>query len=158
MLRIRTILHATDFSEDSNHAFRLAHSLARDHGARLIVAHVIPESRVPSGGVLTPPPSEEYEEARENLAKIRSNDSRVLLKHRLLVGAPAEEICLLARDIRAGLIVMGTHGRSGLKRLLMGSVAEQVVRQAPCPVLTVRVPVRIIRRSRRKTVRARSQA
>jgi nucleotide-binding universal stress UspA family protein len=156
MLSIRTILHATDFSADSTHASRLACSLARDHGARLVVAHVIPQRLVPAGGVMTPPPSEEHQEARESLDKIRSGDARVLLQHRLLEGDPAEEICLLARDVKAGLIVMGTRGRTGLKRLLMGSVAEQVVRQAPCPVLTVRVPVRIVRRSRARAVGART--
>ena len=156
MLSIRTILHATDFSDDSNHAFRLACSLARDHGARLIVVHVVPESLVPAGGVMTPPPSEDYEEARERLAKLESGDPRALVKHRLLTGVPAEEICQLAQDTKAGLIVMGTRGRTGLRRLLMGSVAEQVVRQAPCPLLTVRVPVRIIRRSRARVAGARA--
>jgi K+-sensing histidine kinase KdpD len=66
----------------------------------------------------------------------------------LLVGDPVREICRLARENRTGLIVMGTHGRTGVNRLLMGSLAEQVMRKAPWPVLTVKTPLRIVPRRR----------
>ena len=64
----------------------------------------------------------------------------VVFEHRILRGEPAKEILRLAKDERADSIFMGTHGRTGLMRALMGSVAEQVVRKATCPVVTMRVP------------------
>ncbi len=146
MLTIRTIINQTDFSDSSKYAFRLACSLARDHHARLLVVHVIPEQLIPVGGVMTPPPAEEYIQAREYLAQIQSSDPKVRLERRLLTGEPVEEICRLAEETQAGLIVLGTHGRTGLSRLLMGSVAEHVVRTAACPVLTVRTPVYLVKR------------
>ena len=146
MLSIRAILHPTDFSENSKQAFDLACSLARDHRARLIVVHVVPEPRVPLGGIMTPPPAEDYPEAKKQLEQIQVSDPRIQLDRRLTVGDPVTQICRLARNAKAKLIVMGTHGRKGLNRFLMGSVAEQVVRKADCPVLTVRLPIRIIRR------------
>ncbi|HMF16284.1 MAG TPA: universal stress protein [Gemmataceae bacterium] len=148
MLAIRAILHPTDFSDNSRQAFDLACSLARDHRARLIVVHVLPEPRVPLGGIMTPPPAEDYPEARKQLAKIKVSDHRIQLDRRLAVGDPVTEICRLARNAKCRLIVMGTHGQKGLNRFLMGSVAEQVVRKADCPVLTVRLPILIRPRQR----------
>jgi nucleotide-binding universal stress UspA family protein len=69
-------------------------------------------------------------------------DPNVPFEHRLLTGDPAEEIVRFADEARCELIVMGTHGRTGFKRLLMGSVAEAVIRRAKCPVLTYRAPRR----------------
>jgi nucleotide-binding universal stress UspA family protein len=148
MLSIRTILHPTDFSESSRQAFRLACTLAADHRAHLIVMHVISEEHPFIGGVMMQPPAEEYPEARENLGRFTTHSSRVRLEHRLVVGDPVEEICRVAEEAGARLIVMGTHGRAGLNRFLVGSVAEQVVRKAPCPVLTVRAPIKLVRRKR----------
>ena len=153
MLSIRTILHPTDFSDFSAYAFQLACSLARDHGARLLVVHVIPEPRVPMGGVMTPPPAEEYAEAKEKLEQIKARHPKIRLQRRLLVGDPVREICRLAKEWKTGLIVMGTHGRTGLNRLLMGSVTEQVIRKTTWPVLTVRSPLRIVRRRRGSRLR-----
>ena len=153
MLSIRTILHPTDFSDFSAYAFQLACSLARDHGARLLVVHVIPEPRMPMGGVMTPPPAEEYAEAKEKLERIKARHPKIRLQRRLLVGDPVREICRLAKEWKTGLIVMGTHGRKGLNRLLMGSVTEQVIRKATWPVVTVRSPLRIVRRRRRSRLR-----
>jgi universal stress protein A len=78
------------------------------------------------------------EQVREELGKIVPDDSNVRCEHRVLVGVPALEIAGLAEEEQADLIIMGTHGRTGLTRLLMGSVAEAVVRRADCPVLTLR--------------------
>jgi nucleotide-binding universal stress UspA family protein len=146
MLSIRTILHPTDFSDSSKQAFQLACSLARDHGARLVVVHVVPEPRVPLGGIMTPPPAEDYPEVKKQLQEIRATGPKIRIDRRLAVGDPVREICRLAKNTKTRLIVMGTHGRKGLNRFLMGSVAEQVVRKAECPVLTVRLPIRIVRR------------
>jgi nucleotide-binding universal stress UspA family protein len=150
MLAIRAILHPTDFSENSKQAFDLACSLARDHRARLIVVHVVPEPRVPLGGVMTPPAAEDYPAAKKELEQIKVSDPRIQLDRRMAVGDPVTEICRFARNSKSRLIVMGTHGRKGLNRFLMGSVAEQVVRKADCPVLTVRLPIRIRRRAMAK--------
>jgi nucleotide-binding universal stress UspA family protein len=145
MLPIRTVLHPTDFSEHSGYAFRLACSLARDYGARLIVLHVLERPLLVYTGVMTapppPPPSaEQRQSAREQLHGIKPPDPAIGVEHLLEEGDPATAILQVAQERPCELIVMGSHGRTGLGRLLMGSVAEQVVRRAPCPVLTVRIP------------------
>jgi nucleotide-binding universal stress UspA family protein len=144
MLSIRTILHPTDFSESSGPAFELACALARDYSAALVVAHVVPPTRVfAPDGIAVPFPTEEPYEARAQLARVRPTVGGVEVEHRLLEGDPAEMILKLAREVRADVIVMGTHGTGGLTRLLVGSVAESVMRKAPCPVLTVKEPSRL---------------
>jgi nucleotide-binding universal stress UspA family protein len=142
MLAIRTILHPTDFSARSVNAFRLACSLARDHGARLVVVHVVPPpSAVLSGdGVVIPWIEEDFPALEAKLRQLRPPDPNVDVTHELRRGGPAHEILRTARETGCDLIVLGTHGRRGLARLLMGSVAEQVVRQANCPVVTVKTP------------------
>jgi nucleotide-binding universal stress UspA family protein len=144
MLSIQTIMHPTDFSERSEYAFRLACSLARDHGARLIVLHVVPPPQ--SVGYdempLTPPLSPDYKgQLEDKLRQFQSVDPKLRIDWRLEEGFAADEILGTAQEAKADLIVMGTHGRTGLGRLLMGSVAEQVVRKAACPVLTVKAPL-----------------
>ena len=141
MLPAHTILFPTDFSEPSLSAFPVACSLARDCGARLIVLHV----------ALPPVGNEELETRREPdeyyegfwaaLRGVQAPEQNVCVEHRLEEGDAATVIVNIAQDTGAGLIVMGTHGRTGLDRLLMGSVAEQVLRKAPCPVLTVKTPL-----------------
>ena len=142
MLSIRTILHPTDFSERSEYAFHAACALARDYGARLLVLHVGAAPLVGYGvGVVPPEPERYQEELREKLRKLRVEDPRVQVEHRLIMGGDAAgEILRVAAEAKGDLIVMGTHGWTGLGRVLMGSVAEQVVRKAACPVLTVRAP------------------
>jgi nucleotide-binding universal stress UspA family protein len=140
MLQVRTILHPTDFSKSSDAAFELACSLARDYGARLIVTHVA-EPPVPmyGDGLVLPPPQASMEPLRAQLCQILSKDPKVRVEHRLCEGDAGTEILRLAREVDCDLIVLGTHGRTGLGRLLMGSVAEQIVRRASCPVLTVKI-------------------
>jgi nucleotide-binding universal stress UspA family protein len=141
MLPLHTLLHPTDFSERSEYAFRLACSLARDYGARLVVLHVVTPPVVIYGeGVVPPEPEMFRAEAQEKLNRLEAPAPGVGMERRLTEGDPVAEILRLARESGADLIVLGTHGRTGLGRLLMGSVAEQVVRQAPCPVLTIRMP------------------
>ena len=144
MLPIRTILHPTDFSDESRPAFELACALARDYSAALVVSHVVPPTRAfAADGVAIPLPAEEPYEARARLARMHPTEGRVEVEHRLLEGDPTTMILKLAEDAKADVIVMGTHGSSGLMRLLVGSVAEGVMRKAPCPVLTVRGPFRL---------------
>jgi nucleotide-binding universal stress UspA family protein len=133
MLSIHTILHPTDFSARSGYALQLALSLARDHGARLVVLHVMPVPLVQEKRLYR-------EEMAGELNRLGAPDAQVRMEHRLEEGDAITQILRVARETGCDLIVMGTHGRTGLGRLLMGSVAEQVVRQASCPVLTVRAP------------------
>jgi nucleotide-binding universal stress UspA family protein len=141
MLGIKTILHPTDFSERSGLAFRLACTLARDYGARLIVLHVAePPMAVPAEGALMFPLVVDLEPLRQRLQNLGPKDPHCQVEYRLVQGDAAAEILQLAEETKCDLIVMGTHGRKGLGRLLMGSVAEQVLRNASCPVLTVKTP------------------
>jgi nucleotide-binding universal stress UspA family protein len=138
MFPLHTILHPTDFSEPAECAFAFACSLARDHGARLVVLHV---DRPPAGhdAVLAHRRPEDYEQPLWHLlCRFQAQDPSVEVEHRLAEGDPAAEILRAAREESCDLIVMGTQGRTGLARLIMGSVAETVARQAPCPVLTVK--------------------
>lgn len=141
MLPIRTILHPTDFSERARNALAVACAMARDYGARLIVAHVAPTPVMGFGqGVIPVEGGEPPEVRRAHLDEYAGvHDSLVVEKH-LLEGDPASEILRLADDVNCDLIIMGTHGWTGLGRLLLGSVAESVMRRASCPVLTVRTP------------------
>ncbi len=142
MLAIQTILHPTDFSASSDGAFQLTCALARDYGARVVVLHVwVPPVIVYGEGVVPPVPEEYQAESREKLERVQSQDPKVALEHRFVEGDAATEILRQAGETKADLIVMGTHGRKGLTRFLMGSVAEQVVRRAPCPVVTVKTPL-----------------
>lgn len=141
MFPLKTILHPTDFSEPSEYAFRVACSLARDHGAHLFLAHVAaPPMMV--GEMVPPPPPVDYKELLwDSFHRLEESEPYIREIHvqsRILDGEPVKEILRLAEEIDCDLIVMGTHGRTGLMRLLMGSVAEQVMRKAPCPVLTVK--------------------
>jgi nucleotide-binding universal stress UspA family protein len=141
MLPIHTVLHPTDFSDRSANALPLACALAHDYGARLVVLHVAqPTPLVYGEGFVVPDPDEVVRVERERLQDLLVPVSGIPVERRFVEGDPANRILDVARKIRADLIVLGTHGRTGLKRLLMGSVAEQVVRKALCPVLTVTTP------------------
>ena len=138
---VQTILHPTDFSDHSRAAFQTACAWARDHNARLILLHVLRPSVAPM--YVEPPPdplepAESQGDLRPRLLWPQPTDPTLAVSHRLAQGDPAEGILRLARALPCDLIVMGTHGRTGLGRLLMGSVAEEIVRKAPCPVLTVK--------------------
>jgi universal stress protein A len=145
MLPIRTILHPNDFSQSSTFAFGVAAALARDYGARIVVVHVAePALAVALDGVMVSPPDIDWEALRQRLCYLCPSDAQVQVEHIVAEGSPPTDIVRLAQDYNADIIVMGTHGRTGLSRLVMGSVAEQVVRRAPCPVVTVKKPVRTV--------------
>jgi nucleotide-binding universal stress UspA family protein len=144
MTAIRTVLCPIDLAELSWHAFWVACALARDHGARLVVVHVIRPPPFVTYGELDKAlqvPHGYRQELDVALRRFRSPDRAVRVEYRLAEGDPAREILHLAGESPPTLIVMGTHGRTGLGRLLLGSVAEQVLRRAPCPVVTVRTPL-----------------
>ena len=141
MTNIQTILHPTDFSETAEHAFKLACSVARDHQARLIVLHVIPPPLTHAEAVARAAPDSYRDQLWRELEQMKQRDITVGIEPMLEDGLPAKQIVQTAKDEGCSLIVMGTHGRTGLSRLLMGSVAEHVLRHATCPVLTVRMPL-----------------
>jgi nucleotide-binding universal stress UspA family protein len=144
MLPIRAILCPTDFSEPSKLAFRLGCALAHDYRARLIVLHVVEPPPFVTYGEMEKalqPPDGYQRELEEGLREFRAPDPRIEVEHCLREGDPVTEILSLAHDRRCDVIVMGTHGRTGLAHFLMGSVAGQVVRKAVCPVLTVKAPL-----------------
>lgn len=140
-MRLRQILVPIDFSTSSDAALEMACALARDTGGSLILAHVevIPLS-VAGGEYMYALPEPPTEELLAKLDAVILPDSQIPVERRLLAGDPADAIIRLAETENVDMIVMGTHGRRGLTRLLMGSVAEAVVRAAPCPVLTVKQP------------------
>ena len=143
--RITHILVPTDFSPGSDAALAWARDLAQQCAARLSLLHVVTDPR--AVGFLTPevyvPPAPETQErllreARERLERALPADerSRFAVTIDARIGEVAETILETAREQRVDLIVMGTHGRHGLAHLLLGSVAERVLRNASCPVLT----------------------
>ena len=141
MLPIHVILHPTDFSECSGNALQLACALARDYGARLVVLHVSQPPAVGFGEAMPPPdPNLMANLAMDRLNQMDIPNPGIRAERRYAEGDPVRMILRVAEEIHANLIVMGTHGRSGLERLLMGSVAEKALRKAPCPVVTVRTP------------------
>ncbi len=136
-MKAQKILFPTDFSHCGDAALRMAASLAHDAGATLLIVHVEEPPVAYGGGEMyygVPEPASE--DLRRMLEAVVPPDPAVAYEHRLITGDPASAIARLAEEEHVDLIVMGTHGRTGLTRLLMGSVAEAVVRRAPCPVLT----------------------
>jgi nucleotide-binding universal stress UspA family protein len=143
MPNFKTILHPTDFSSSASEALRIACSLAREHGAKVILLHVAQRPVASVAGMPLPPPPPamvDWSGLKKELDAVAANIKDVPVETRLVEGEPADAIVELAREADASLIVIGSHGRTGLSRLLMGSVAEHVVRKAACPVLTVKTP------------------
>ncbi len=150
MLPFRTIFVAADFSEGSRGAFRAACSLAREDETRIIVLNVLEPKYVPETPVYMgdqtlqyargPRDRSEHEGLRERLRAVYAPDRALRIEYRTREGDPAEEILGSVEEAECDLIVLGTHGRTGLRRLLVGSVAEAVLRRARCPVLALREP------------------
>jgi nucleotide-binding universal stress UspA family protein len=139
MIRIKKILYPTDFSSYSNQAYFHAISLAEKHNASLTVLFVYnPDSTTTPGSQGDEVADRRYWQGQ--LEQIRPVDTGIPVSHVLLEGDPASEIVRYGRDAGIDVIVMGTHGRTGVERLLMGSVAEKVLRDAPCSVLVVKLP------------------
>ncbi len=138
-MNLGRILVATDFSEPSRAALRLATSLARDARASLLICHVAPPEFVYGADEMdTVAVPFENPGVQQMLNETRPDDAQVTCEHHLLVGNPSDEIVRFADEQGVDLIVLGTHGRTGAVRLLMGSIAEAVVRKAACPVLTIK--------------------
>jgi nucleotide-binding universal stress UspA family protein/quercetin dioxygenase-like cupin family protein len=144
MIGIQKILHPTDFSENSRYAFEAACALSRENHATLVALHVMMPSAAPF--LEEPPPDPmQTSEAQQPHARFpwpQSADPEVRVEHRVSEGDPTEEILRVAEMLHCDLIVMGSHGRTGLERFLTGSVAEGVLRRARCPVMVVKTPAR----------------
>ncbi len=140
------ILFATDFSEHSKAARHFATSLARDSGAMLLIVHAVePPPHAPDRGFTGyVEEGEDTTYARRKLNEIVPTDPAVRCRHMLLDGVAADEIVRCAEDERVDLIVIGSHGRKGVMRMLLGSVAEAVVRRANCPVVTVKPSSKVV--------------
>jgi nucleotide-binding universal stress UspA family protein len=146
VFEIRSILAPTDFSAHSERAVRYACGLAGRLGSELHLVHILSDV-IPTGPdpllmpVMPPEYYEENEErARETLGRLLDpawgSPRSVVTAVRW--GSPVETIVAYAEDLRVDLLVIATHGRTGLSHVLLGSVAERIVREAPCPVLTIR--------------------
>jgi nucleotide-binding universal stress UspA family protein len=141
MIKLERILIPTDFSEHSRQASKYACELAKRFIAELHLLHVVQPLVLPESGGLLPQDEVDWEEGRKkDLEELKEpgfeHATRVI--RTVQTGTPFVEIVRYARDNDIDLIVMGTHGRTGLMHALIGSVAERVVRKSPCPVLTVR--------------------
>jgi nucleotide-binding universal stress UspA family protein len=137
------ILVATDFSQDANRALSIAADMARALSAKLTVLHVVqmPTYAFLGGGVYVPSPdltADIVADAKRWLAAAKDRISGVAVDTVCLEGDPALTVLRWAEEHKPDLIIVGTHGRRGVRRLLLGSVAEHIVRDAHCPAMTVR--------------------
>jgi len=142
-MNAKKIVYPTDFSTASDAGLSIATALCRDTGATLVIVHVEEPPIAYGGGELYYGlPEPDHPALMKMLQAVVPTDPAVPCEHRLVMGDPATEIVKAADDENADMIVIGSHGRTGISRFLMGSVAEQVVRRAKCPVLTVKHPLK----------------
>jgi nucleotide-binding universal stress UspA family protein len=143
---VRRILHPSDFSNASRAAFRKAIDMAKASRAELLLAHVIsPIVPMAGEGYVSPATYDQVAASTRTWAQkqldsllAQAKKSHARVKGFILDGAPSDEIVRFARSRKVELIVMGTHGRKGIAKFFVGSVADRVVARATCPVLTVR--------------------
>lgn len=147
MIKIERILFPTDFSTYAKHALKYALDFAAERQAKLYILHVIPKLSIPVGaGGVTYPVSKIYEdmekEAEKNIHHLVPKRflENIKVENIIIRGTPFVEIIKTAKKYNIDLIVIATHGRTGLAHAFLGSTAEKVVRKAPCPVLCVKRP------------------
>ncbi|MBI5025171.1 MAG: universal stress protein [Nitrospirae bacterium] len=146
-MKVEKILFPTDFSEGSYNALPYAVDLAKHYNAKLYILHVIYDVAKATGWYVPHIPMEElYKDmaagAQKEMEKCCMEETRGFKNVEKIIsrGIPHDEIIKFAKEKNIDMIVIGTHGRSGLDRIIFGSTAEKVVRGAPCPVMTVRLP------------------
>ena len=143
-MRFTRILHPTDYSDDSHPALHYAADLAHECGADLVLLHVVDTlglDNLPYGEVASPDQPAAYRRKLfDELHRAAPDNSKVHVEYVLSEEDPVTAILRTAADFGCDLIVLGTHGIRGWQRWLLGSIAEQVVRQAACPVLVVKPP------------------
>jgi len=141
---IKRILFPTDFSEGSNNALPYAADMAKQYGAKLYLLHVMHDVAKATGWYVPHVSMDEINKdievnAKKEIERFGAEEFRGRDVERVVIkGIPYEEIIRFAKDNKIDLIVIGTHGRKGLDRIVFGSTAARVVRDAPCPVLSVR--------------------
>ncbi len=147
MIDIKAILYPTDFSKYSLHALDYALSFAKQYKAKLYIVHVLPNYPLvlgPEATFVNIPKLEaetsEFVQKELNKLQERCTAEGLESETMVMVGTPFVQIINAAREKKVHLIVIATHGRSGLSHVLFGSVAERVVRKAPCPVLSIKHP------------------
>ena len=138
---IRKILVPVDFSEHSQKALRYALAFAAQFGAAVTLVHIV-EQMVYPGDWMYPPlaaPDFSADKHAEMIKRLRALDAKsgVKTQHVVRMGRAWQEVIEIAREQKADMIILATHGYTGLKHALLGSVAEKIVRHAPCPVLSV---------------------
>lgn len=142
-LQIKEILVPTDFSPPADKAVKYALAFCRQFGARLTLAYVVEPKAFSDFQAKSGRFEDESSRkaARDKLASIRNKQADIeqfMREPKVVVGKPFQEIVSMARGLKVDLVILGTHGRTGLRHVLLGSVAEKVLRHAPCPVLVVR--------------------
>lgn len=139
---IKRILVPTDFSESSEYACQYALTFAHEAKAEIYLVHAIynplPLRGYDFGGVVEALVKQAQDDLKKQIEQIR--EKRVIVHPRVLVGVEYQEIARFAEEHQIDLIIMATHGRTGLAHAFLGSVAERVIRIAPCPVLIVKMP------------------
>jgi nucleotide-binding universal stress UspA family protein len=150
MAQTRVILHPTDFGEHSRAALNVAANVARGRGARLVVLHVVPRLAATLAAEMAAghTPSEHFEgdmigyrrEMERLLDRVEAPDAGLPFEKRLAEGEVGPTIVKAAEELPCELIVMGSRGKKRVEKALMGSVADYVMRMAPCPVLAVNIP------------------
>ena len=149
MADIKRILFATDFSDNSKYALTFAISFAQKYDAMLYVLHVIQQPSYPLGmyAEISFDAMDKFSQSisdavEKEIQTLKEKDLKGYPKYECMIvhGTPFLEILRTAKEKNVELIVVGTHGRTGLDHVLFGSTAEKVVRRAPCPVLSVRLP------------------
>lgn len=145
-MQFRTILYPTDFSESAQEALPYAITMAQDSGARLIILYAVetlgPENVTYGEAVSLPQPAAYHERLWKELRQIQIPEPQIRVDYVLREEDPATAILRTAAERDCDLIVIGSHGLHGLQRLFAGSIAEEVVRGASCPVLVVKIPPR----------------
>jgi len=149
MADIKRILFATDFSDNSKYALTFAISFAQKYDAMLYILHVIQQPSYPLGmyAEISFDAMDKFSQSisdavEKEIQTLKEKDLKGYPKYECMIvhGTPFLEILRTAKEKNVELIVVGTHGRTGLDHVLFGSTAEKVVRRAPCPVLSVRLP------------------
>jgi nucleotide-binding universal stress UspA family protein len=147
-MEIKSILFPTDFSEGSAQALQYAVDMSKRYGSKLYVVHVIYDIAKATGWYVPHVSMDEmYKDIQEGAKKelerfgVEELSGVKNVERKVITGVPHEEIINFVRSNKIDLVIMGTHGRKGIDKILFGSTAAQVVRHAPCPVLTVRMPI-----------------
>ncbi len=147
MIKLKKVLVPTDFSDSARQALKYGMSFAKEYGAELVLLHVVENLTVGYASDLFPVPmAEVFQEisgyAKAELAKLgtEARARGLTVEEQVVQGKPSAEIIRYATEHEIDVIVLGTHGKGMLDQALFGSTTERVVRRAPCPVLTVRLP------------------